>query len=575
MMKSSTNEPPKKRRHLSLIDDDPTSGLELRNFSAPSPGATSVSSSRGLSHVGMDHVAEQQQQQQQMEEEERFMMMMDARVDCVPILTDEVVVPIDGQRIQPKSYEMSVGGIRLVISAKTCHFLLALGLVVASMGTIWIAKAASSTSASDPPEPPTIQTMEPSAYYKALEAILEPATRNDPHIAKFLNNSTMWNDPMSPQYLAMEWMAFRDHQFLVDQLQDANAVKQRFALVTFFYMANIQLYDDQDSEQWLKPGVSECRFPGITCNARDQVTQLDLVRTAMIGYLPLEMGWLSHLEHVNLQENKLNGGIPEGLLHLTKLTHLDLGSNHMGGPVESLPPNLIYLSLEHNRFQGSIPSFPVSLQAGKLSRNHWSGSLPEFVVDNNLEFLDVVDTHINGTIPTSIGYLTKLQSLSIAQTQLEGELPTQIGLLSSLEEISMGLTNLTGTIPDELFELTELQWLVAVHHQFQGTLSPLIAKLQNLHVINMVHGSLSGPLPTDALASLKNLVWLQLADNEFTGTIGAELASIWTLEKIWLHGNGFQGSIPEELCALPAAQMDFRTDCKSGDLECSCCTLCY
>jgi len=563
---------PKKKRHLSLIDDDPISGLELRNFrQEPSPGATAISPRAvGVSHVGMDHMEEQ--------DEENF-MMMDARVDCVPILTDQVIVPIDGQQIPPKYYKLAIGGLHLgSIPTKKCHMLLALGLIMATMGTILIALDATSNGSSGPitfnsTEPPVL-TMESSAYYKALETVLEPATRNDPHIAKFLNNATLWNNPMSPQYLALEWMGFRDYQFLADQLQDTNAIKQRFALATLFYASNIQLYQEDENE-WLKPGVSECQFPGITCNAQDQVTKIELVRTAMTGYLPLELGWLSHLENLNLQENKLDGIIPEGLLYLSKLQYLDLGANHMGGPVESLPPNLLYLSLEHNRFSGSLPSFPLSLESAKLSRNRWSGSLPDFRINNNLEYLDMVDTRINGTIPTSIGYLTKLQSLSIAQTQLEGELPTHIGLLSSLMEISMGLTQLNGTLPEEFFELSQLQWLVAVHHQFEGPLSPLISKLKNLHVLNLIHGSLSGPLPMEALASLKNLVWLQLADNQFTGNIGADLATVWTLEKIWLHGNEFQGAIPNELCGLPAAQLDFRTDCKSGDIECSCCTLCY
>ncbi|CAJ1934545.1 unnamed protein product [Cylindrotheca closterium] len=590
MNKSSA---PKKKQHLSLIDDDdPTTGLELRNFhQPPSPGATAISphhrcdSGAGSSphhhhhhhqHVGMDHLEDN-------ENDEESFMMMDARVACVPILTDDVVLPIDGHRIPPKFYKFAIAGISLgSVPAKKCHILLVLGLIMATMTTILIANDTSNSSQEGPitfnsTDPSTIM-MKPSAYYKALESVLEPSTRNDPYIGKiFLNNNdtTMWNDPMSPQYLAMEWMGFRDDQFLVDQLQDVAAIQQRFALATLFYASNIQLYQDGEHE-WLKAGVSECQFPGITCNARDQVIKIELVRTAMIGYLPMEMGWLPHLEHLNLQENKLDGAIPEGLLALPKLQYLDLGANHMGGLVKSLPPNLLFLSLEHNRFEGSLPSFPLSLESAKLSHNRWSGSLPDFAVNNNLEYLDMVDnTRINGSIPTSIGYLTKLQSLSIAQTQLEGELPTQIGLLSSLEEISMGLTQLNGTLPDEFFELSKLQWLVAVHHQFEGPLSPSIGKLKNLHVLNVVHGSLSGPLPTKALASLKNLVWLQLADNHFTGSIEKELATNWNLEKIWLHGNQFQGAIPNELCGLPAAQLDFRTDCKSGDIECRCCTLCY
>jgi len=463
---------------------------------------------------------------------------MDARVDCIPILTDEVVLPIDGQQIPPKTYDLAIRGILLgSISTKRCHFLLIVALLVAIIGSTMLAVNVSTENGDHSPdgtlfnsshvEPPNL-TMDPTSYYKALEAILEPATRNDPHIAKFLNNATLWNDPMSSQYLAFEWMAFRDYQFLADQLQDSNAIKQRFALVTLFYMSNMQWYQQDDSE-WLLPGVTECQFHGITCNVQNRVIKVELVRTAMTGELPLEMGWLTHLQHLNLQENRLTGAIPEGILHLSKLQYLDLAGNHMTETVDSFPPTLQFLSLEHNRFQGSLPSFPGSLQTAKLSHNRWKGSLPSFAPINDLAFLDIVDSGLNGTIPTTVGHLTKLQALSIAQTQLEGKLPTEIGLLSSLEEISMGLTLLTGSLPPEFFELTQLQWLVAVHHQFEGSLSPSIAKLKNLHVLNLAHGTLRGPLPMAALGSLKSLVWLQLADNEFTGSISADLATAWNL----------------------------------------------
>jgi hypothetical protein len=47
------------------------------------------------------------------------------------------------------------------------------------------------------------------------------------------------------------------------------------------------------------------------------------------------------------------------------------------------------------------------------------------------------------------------------------------------------------------------------------------------------------------------------------------------LEKIWLQGNDLEGTVPSELCNLPAAGLDFRTDCGTGNVECECCTECY
>jgi len=493
-------------------DDGDNLGLELRDFRPPPTSPPPFASN-----------------------EEAF--IVDApRVDCIPILTDEVVIPVSGEQIPivTSSYDLAIGGVRLgSISTKRCHFLLIVALFAATIGTTMLAVGAFEESGGHPSdgtllnsshvEPPNL-AMDPSSYYKALEAILEPATRNDPHIGKFMGSATLWNDPMSPQYLALEWMAFRDHQFLVDQLQDADPIKQRFALATLFYTSSMQWYQQDDSE-WLIPGVTECQFHGITCDAQNRVTKVELIRTAMTGGLPLEMGWLTNLQHLSLQDSRLVGAIPEGILQLPALQFLDLAGNHMTGTVSSLPPTLQFLNLDHNRFWGPLPTFPASLQTAKLSRNLWEGSLPPFTPDNDLELFDVFDSHVNGTIPTTIGHLTKLQNLRIARTHLEGELPTEIGLLSSLEEISMGSTQLTGSLPPQLFQLTQLQWLVAIHHQFEGTLSPHFAQLKNLQILNLNDGALRGPLPTAALASLKNLAWLQLAENDFTGSISSDLAA--------------------------------------------------
>ena len=45
---------------------------------------------------------------------------------------------------------------------------------------------------------------------------------------------------------------------------------------------------------------------------------------------------------------------------------------------------------------------------------------------------------------------------------------------------------------------------------------------------------------------------------------------------IWLHQTNLEGSVPEEMCILPAVMTDFRTDChKDRQVQCTCCTSCY
>jgi hypothetical protein len=522
-----------------------------------------------------------------------------ARVDTVPVLFEASPPQVPRERVR----ESRLGWIVMVAL-----------LLAACLTTLTVL-----LQSPHPNEENTTTKTPPASYYGSLERLLWQASQDDPLLPSHL----LWNDPMSPQYLALEWMAYRDDGYFVNQNTDDNNddndddslslsllpwIQQRFALITLFYASGMQWHDE-----WLRSGVNECQFSGIVCNAQNQVTLIDLKRVAMTGSLPHELGWLTHLTRLDLQDNRLRGSIPPGLLHLPHILQLDLSANQLDGVMPNkLPPNLQVLNLEHNILQGQLPDWPLSLQMAKLAYNRWTGSLPSFPQGNELIYLDVVDTQIAGTLPTSIGYLTKLKSLSVYQTQLQGALPTELGLLQALEELSMGMTQMNGTLPEELWQATNLEWLVAVQHQFHGTISTGIGNLKQLRVLNLLNGPLKGSLPA-SLGSLPNLTWLQLAMNQMTGSIPVELSHasslreynvynvygygatttathllsmflyisfhslffLLCLEKIWLQGNDLEGTVSSEFCNWPSAGLDFRTDCGTGNVECECCTECY
>eukprot|EP00980_Cylindrotheca_fusiformis_P012167 scaffold2939_cov123-Cylindrotheca_fusiformis.AAC.11 len=394
--------------------------------------------------------------------------------------------------------------------------ILSLMIAVTACAVALILTTPSSTK-KDAAAPPSV------SYYDSLERLL--TQEDDP----------TWKDPMSPQYLALEWMAFRDNDHFLaavtsteDEDELLSQVQQRFALIAMFYASGLQWYKD-----WLQPGVSECEFAGIRCNSQQQVTFIDLKQGAMNGFLPHELGWLTHLTKLDLHDNRLRSKLPSSLLQLPHLIELDLSLNYFDGAVPNLPPNIQVLNLERNHFQGILPVWPLSLQMAKLGYNHWEASLPQFPQGNNLIFLEVVDSpKMTGTLPSSIGYLTKLKSLSLYQTQFSGSLPSEIGLLTDLEELSIGMTHMNGTLPEELWQATNLQWLVAVQHQFHGSISTRIGNLQQLQALNLLNGLLTGNIPT-TLGSLPNLTWLQLAMNQMTGSIPVELSQASNLREYY------------------------------------------
>ena len=85
---------------------------------------------------------------------------------------------------------------------------------------------------------------------------------------------------------------------------------------------------------------------------------IDLYYQGKFGSIPPEIGCLTNLTELQLQQNQLTGEIPPEIGNLTNLTYLYLGFNQLTGEI---PPeignltNLTYLSLMNNQLTGEIP----------------------------------------------------------------------------------------------------------------------------------------------------------------------------------------------------------------------------
>ena len=68
-----------------------------------------------------------------------------------------------------------------------------------------------------------------------------------------------------------------------------------------------------------------------------RVRVLHLVGNNLTGSIPPELGALTHLTSLRIQDNELTGPIPRELGSLINLTNLHLGGNYLTG---SIPPEL-------------------------------------------------------------------------------------------------------------------------------------------------------------------------------------------------------------------------------------------
>ena len=78
----------------------------------------------------------------------------------------------------------------------------------------------------------------------------------------------------------------------------------------------------------------------------------------------------------------------------------------------------------------------------------------------NTDTLDLSESGLTGSIPSSIGNLTNLTQLYLINNQLTGEIPPEIGQLTNLTRLYLKYNQLTGEIPSEIWGLTNLTALV-------------------------------------------------------------------------------------------------------------------
>ncbi|KAI7756963.1 hypothetical protein M8C21_033431, partial [Ambrosia artemisiifolia] len=150
----------------------------------------------------------------------------------------------------------------------------------------------------------------------------------------------------------------------------------------------------------------------------------DLSRNYINGTIPSIFSRLS-VSILSLLGNRLSGSIPEEIGGISTLEELVLEDNLLGGP---LPQNLGRLSrlrrflASANNFTGTIPESYgrlTSLEDFRIDGSSLSGRIPDFIGNwTNLTRLDLQGTSMEGPIPSTLSRLTKLKELRI--TDLAG-----------------------------------------------------------------------------------------------------------------------------------------------------------
>ena len=348
--------------------------------------------------------------------------------------------------------------------------------------------------------------------------------------------------------------------------EKTSAETDREALIALFNATNGEEWDRTNS--WLGRGAVGS-WHGVSTDEYGRVIGLNLER--LEGRLPPELGNLTSLQWLAVQQSRLEGGIPAGLDNLTSLEWLAMSGSQLDGeipPELGSLPNLAFLGLSDNQLSGEIPqelenlpllsevayqwgqTFPgmdpkdVSHVAG-FANNDLSGCVSDYFA----EYLDDTDYFRAwyNTVrlpkcpppPDHPDDLAALIAIYDAWGQPGWENWLGRGSIADWEGVSvdssgrvaalqargsrMGQEISGRELPPELGNLTGLKVLDLSRVNFRGEIPPELGNLTKLKVLNLEGvrnrgqnlGQLSGQIPPQ-LCNLTNLKVLNLSRNQLT-----------------------------------------------------------
>ena len=242
--------------------------------------------------------------------------------------------------------------------------------------------------------------------------------------------------------------------------------------------ALVALFEATDGDTWDNSGLwagsrTIGDWPGVALDDSGRVVELNLGKRGLRGELPRELGNLTSLTLLDLQENQLTGQIPSNFGNLA---------------------NLETLYLSENQLTGEIPA-----DIGNL---------------RNLTALGLTGNRLCGELPPDLGDLVNLTELNLSENQLTGEIPPELGGLVNLTELNLSGNQLTGEIPPELGDAGSRTLL---------GLSRVNSVLESQTALDLSNNLLNGEIPGDLDKPWRHF---DLSGNQFSGCVSDYLRDL-------------------------------------------------
>ncbi|XP_076907766.1 systemin receptor SR160-like [Bidens hawaiensis] len=306
--------------------------------------------------------------------------------------------------------------------------------------------------------------------------------------------------------------------------------------------------------------------------------RFDVSSNQISGRIPA--GICQHkLQVLYLQNNQLEGLIPEAISNCSQLVSLDLSFNSLTG---TIPGSFGYLTklqdliIWMNLLSGSIPEelmFIQSLENLILDFNYLTGSIPASLSNcTSLNWISLSNNKLTGEIPAALGRLSNLAILKLGNNSISGRIPAELGDCKSLVWLDLNTNELSGTIPRDLFKqsgyiaaayLTGKPYLYIKNDgsnqchgagnlmEFGGIRQADLVRISSRHPCNFTRVYVGITQPN--FNHNGSMIFLDLSYNKLEGEIPKELGSMYYLNILNLGHNDLTGPIPEELSGLKQA----------------------
>ncbi|KAM3306641.1 hypothetical protein P3S67_013511 [Capsicum chacoense] len=291
------------------------------------------------------------------------------------------------------------------------------------------------------------------------------------------------------------------------------------------------------------PNVGELYLSGLTnlvgtishsISNCSKLTKLELSDNKFTGLIPNSLGYLTHLQLLNLEGNNLISD--SSLSFLTSLTYCR---------------NLTILDISYNPLCGMLPastgSLSTSLRIFYANNCKIKGRIPNEVGNlSSLLFLDLSGNNLVGSIPTSTGNLRNLQRFNLSDNKLTGFIGHNICKMQRLGDIYLGQNQLSGSLPNCLGNFTSLREIHLGSNKLSYNIPPSLGNLQDLVVLDLSSNNMVGSLPQE-IGNLKVITKMDLSMNQFSNGIPREIGGLQSLAHLSLRHNKLQGAIPNSM----------------------------